>query len=822
MLLRPIDDAPDLNFCLALERAKTTFSAKSPSDKILEIVAELRKDVDKIQEEASLCRGRTLEEIRQVNEKEQAAARDHREWETQRHAEKENRDDGIFKSSFPVQQASNCVLDDLRSIIRNQLLETIKREDADNLARFETLRQEHQTGTCTWLTEDSQYIEWMMSTTPQSNMLCINGPPGYGKSVLTQFAIKDITTRYPEAPVAYYFCQFSHPCDDEMKLLRMLAKQLFSAYSRRRIRIERDFRRRIEEALDAGSQKLVVIVKELVVTLAPAYLFIDGIDEAENPGPLLRVVSSLMRLCDTVPDCIRLWCARRQHKDIIHPTNSTHLSDRVHLSIDLGTRINDDVKRFLESRFTSLQDRLSSYETEGLDLDSKLRLAVARMQLTDKAQGNFLWAKLMTESFDSDETNTTMITKGLVQESESSLPQDIESLYVDLFLRIKKEDRRVAVYVRLLQLTTSLLTLYLYIRKVISLMAFARRVLSIQELQEISSLLMSQGKNKESEGERLRKLRPQAFVARYTPIHLVQVQTPTSDSAPSPETCRFVHASVLDFLKTRPRNGPAPSDADEKAKEAHSFFSQVTRHTIADACLLYLSRPVYSHLLCKKSQKDDVKRWLDKDKNSVDTHHFALYAAKYWDKHLEADDVLTYATSRKDDIRLRVKSFMSSPNFQTCMQMQMLWVDGKFDVWYVRGEPSLLRSMPRWLMVEETDHGVRRPLASKYLVDFRQLLHDWQNFLSCGGCHGEHIPECKFLPYLGEIDRIWWGSLGKDNFFSEFAGRYTSFKFADSSEGNTFRVGKEYGALNIVGNKFTSLRMKYVQPILPSGLSNEY
>lgn len=350
------------------------------------------------------------------------------------------------------------------------------------------------------------------------------------------------------------------------------------------------------------------------------------------------------------------------------------------------------------------------------------------------------------------------------------------------------------------------------------MIAFARRVLSIQELQEISSLLMSQGKNKKDDGETLRKLRPQAFVARFTPVNLVQMQKSASDSAQSPEMCRFIHASVLDFLKARLQNAHTGSQSDQKAKEAHQFFSQITRHTIADACLLYLSRPVYSNLLNKKA-RNDVERWVDKDKNPLYTHHFALYAAKYWDKHLEHEDVMTYAASNKDDIRLRVKGFVISTNFQTCMQMQMLWVDGRFDVYFVRGEPSLLRSMPKWLITEDTDQGGRRPLASKYLLDFRQLLHEWQNFLSCGGCHDEHIPECKFLPYKGEIDRIWWGSLGRDNFFSGFTSRYTSFRISDSSEGRTFRVGEQYGALNIVGNKFTSIRMKYVQPILPFGIS---
>lgn len=51
-------------------------------------------------------------------------------------------------------------------------------------------------------------------------------------------------------------------------------------------------------------------------------------------------------------------------------------------------------------------------------------------------------------------------------------------------------------------------------------------------------------------------------------------------------------------------------------------------------------------------------------------HHLLSYAAKYWDKHL--DDV-PFSQEMSD----KVERFITSPHFQTCLQVQSLFIEGK-------------------------------------------------------------------------------------------------------------------------------------------------
>ena len=50
-------------------------------------------------------------------------------------------------------------------------------------------------------------------------------------------------------------------------------------------------------------------------------------------------------------------------------------------------------------------------------------------------------------------------------------------------------------------------------------------------------------------------------------------------------------------------------------------------------------------------------------------HHLLSYAAKYWDKHL--DDI-----AFSQEMSEKVESFIISPYFRTCLQVQSLFIEG--------------------------------------------------------------------------------------------------------------------------------------------------
>ena len=300
-----------------------------------------------------------------------------------------------------------------------------------------------------------------------------------------------------------------------------------------------------------------------------------------------------------------------------------------------------------------------------------------------------------------------------------------------------------------------------------SLVAFARRQLRLEELQVAAAILASHGKKKKAASDAARlisNLPLKTFLARYTT--LVEVDGNTSDPTPT-DTCRLVHFSVLEFLK----NNPATLDKDANDHQLH--FSPFA---LANACLIYLTRPVYTKVLQKRSEPDGTYTWADSTGETVDNQVFSQYAAKYWVRHLN-----DLGQKEQDQIRGRVEAFVSSNSFQTCMQIQSIWVQGWFDVYAVRGQRCLPCGLPRGipeLLTHRRSSDSKCLTITKYRSEYLELMYDWRTLLSCGGCR-DSDPSCSYLTFRGESDRIWWTSFGPDHLFSNFQSRYRSFKLSE-------------------------------------------
>ncbi|KAK0221661.1 hypothetical protein IW262DRAFT_1296335 [Armillaria fumosa] len=116
----------------------------------------------------------------------------------------------------------------------------------------------------------------------------------------------------------------------------------------------------------------------------------------------------------------------------------------------------------------------------------------------------------------------------------------------------------------------------------------------------------------------------------------------------------------------------------ELTKHVHHFLHYVTivkspcLYSEVFALIAFTHRP----LLVKEIQEAKTvdNRWVvqsDKGGEPVEKHRFLIYSAKYWDKHLDDLSVLKSPDLMKD----RVRAFMMSPNFQTCIQVQSLWAN---------------------------------------------------------------------------------------------------------------------------------------------------
>lgn len=97
--------------------------------------------------------------------------------------------------------------------------------------------------------------------------------------------------------MAYYFCQFSQPCENPTEILYLLALQLFDVYFSRRLPLDQEFSHYILQS--RKSEHVQDLIRDLVFRLLSeggVYFFIDGLDEATTGiSPVLEFLNNLRK-----------------------------------------------------------------------------------------------------------------------------------------------------------------------------------------------------------------------------------------------------------------------------------------------------------------------------------------------------------------------------------------------------------------------------------------------------------------------------------------------------------------------------------------------
>ncbi|XP_044724097.1 uncharacterized protein HRG_01993 [Hirsutella rhossiliensis] len=120
-------------------------------------------------------------------------------------------------------------------------------------------------------------------------------------------------------------------------------------------------------------------------------------------------------------------------------------------------------------------------------------------------------------------------------------------------------------------------------------------------------------------------------------------------------------------------------------------------------------------------------------------HHLLIYSVKYWAKHI--DDF--HKTADSKEMCKEVDSFIRSRNFGTCVQLQSLFVQWRFSIWYIDWENGIYytsevedrnkkKHFSRGLPSCYTDHDYGKPPFQEY----NEAIAEWGYFLnsSYGPC----------------------------------------------------------------------------------------
>jgi hypothetical protein len=493
-------------------------------------------------------------------------------------------------------------------------------------------------GTCTWLSKNEIFSQWIRPDSAISN-LWLKAPPGVGKSVLTAYAVEEVQKASPDAGAT---CFHYYSFDEEftaLQVFRFIAEQLKNRLWDQTEDLPEDIYSFAQRSTTSSkTEDVKTVIRMLLDQMTVTYIFLDGLDEECDGGSrwnqLTQVVDFFLDLGKKDVPRVKIWCSSQERSCM-----DSRLKDFSAIQVTHSSN-KEDIERYLSDKIPQLDD---------LELDPGYKTLVLE-DLSSRADGCFLWASLMLDSITSAES-----LQAIQEQINEGLPQTYESYYMRKLERTDPSKRK-------------------FVCILLACIVYARRPLRLDELCEATAAV---GTEDCRDIDRSRKLFKKTVISLCQP--LVRVQETETKSGPV-SICTLTHATVRRFL-LKHTNVLSGGSGSEKIA--------ITNQVMADVCLKYLWQPRYSVLL-KKSDG----AFLDGCGNDVLEHHLLPYAAKYWDKHL--DDV-----EYSDHICERVVRFIKSQQYYTTLQVQSLFVGGQFQFWWntyqMSAGPHIKRVYPAWL-----------------------------------------------------------------------------------------------------------------------------
>ncbi|KAI0406220.1 hypothetical protein F4802DRAFT_559828 [Xylaria palmicola] len=288
---------------------------------------------------------------------------------------------------------------------------------------YNFFRDRWVSGTCEWILDHKAFTAWTEDPHYKPRVLWVHGNAASGKSILSSFVIDHLVQR--GFPCHYFFIRFLDQKKRTISMvLRSLACQLANsnpAYARSLSQLEAavaDLKNADYRSVWQWLFKQTLFQQEVQ---APVFLVIDGLDEADSPSSIIRLLSDLSLA--SIP--LRILLVSRK----THEISSAFLK--------LGRQVHVET-----IRTEGNAEDFRSYIRHEMDLageDSYLEEVSSK--LLDRAKGNFLWLHLAVQKVNS------CYTRQDVDNAMDYLPSGMEALYDRMSFSIqsqaKEGDRRL-------------------------------------------------------------------------------------------------------------------------------------------------------------------------------------------------------------------------------------------------------------------------------------------------------------------------------------------------------------------------------------------
>ena len=260
-------------------------------------------------------------------------------------------------------------------------------------------------GTCGWVLHHHVFTEWFEDHHKNPRVLWIHGNPGSGKSILSSFVIDH--TVQQGLPCHYFYIRSE---DKEKRALSMILRSLACQIASSIPAFADKLRILQAAATDINTADYLNIwqwlYKQSLFQLDighPIYWIIDGVDEADSPESLIRLLGEL----DMTSIPIRVLVVSRK----THGISATfrRLKDRVLLDTLAIEGNREDFLFHIKREMDIAGD------------DSYQELVTS--QILERARGNFLWVHLAVQRINQ------CYTKVEVDDALDDLPEGMEALY---------------------------------------------------------------------------------------------------------------------------------------------------------------------------------------------------------------------------------------------------------------------------------------------------------------------------------------------------------------------------------------------------------
>ena len=176
-------------------------------------------------------------------------------------------------------------------------------------------RDQWTQGTCDWFLEEKSYIEWLHAQDSAHSLLWLNGGAAMGKSVLSSFIINSLVEQ--GISCHYFFVRFG---DQKKRTLSLLLRSIAYQIARSVPGFLQKVLHFVDEGVDFETADPRTIWERIFKSILfkmeegqPLYWVIDGLDEADDPRALIRLLSDIS--LSSIP--IRILLVSRKTLEIV-------------------------------------------------------------------------------------------------------------------------------------------------------------------------------------------------------------------------------------------------------------------------------------------------------------------------------------------------------------------------------------------------------------------------------------------------------------------------------------------------------------------------